>query len=152
VDLPPGTGDVQISMVQLVRVTGCVIVTTPQTVSLQDARKGLAMFHHTNTPVLGIVENMSYFICGKCNTRHDIFDTGGGERLARTLEIPFLGALPLGQAVREGGDKGLPISIADPQGEHAQKFMEIARNLAARVSVMNLEGAGGPVEIKLGKR
>jgi ATP-binding protein involved in chromosome partitioning len=152
VDLPPGTGDVQISMVQLVRVTGCVIVTTPQTVSLQDARKGLAMFHHTNTPVLGIIENMSYFICDKCNARHNIFDTGGGEALARRLEIPFLGAIPIGVSVREGGDKGVPISISAPQSEQALKFMEIARALAARVSIMNLEGAAAAPEIKLGKR
>jgi ATP-binding protein involved in chromosome partitioning len=153
VDLPPGTGDVQLSLVQLVQVTGCVIVTTPQTVSLEDARKGLAMFQMTNTPVLGIIENMSYFICDGCGTRHNIFDTGGGERVARELELPFLGAIPLGLNVREGGDKGVPVTDSDPDCEQSRKFGEIARNLAARISVLNLEGAGaGELEIKLGRR
>ena len=156
VDLPPGTGDVQISLVQLVRVTGCVIVTTPQTVSLQDARKGLVMFHQTNTPVLGIIENMSYFICDHCGTRHDIFDTGGGERIAGELGVPFLGAIPLGINVREGGDRGRPVSITDPECEQSRKFLEIAQNLAARISVQNLEGArepreGEPLELKPGR-
>src|SRR6185436_16579743 len=104
------TGDIQISLVQLVKVTGCVIVSTPQTVSLLDARKGLAMFEQTKTPVLGLIENMSYFICGKCEERHNIFDTGGVERIAKALDLPFLGALPLVGAVREGGDDGTPIT------------------------------------------
>jgi len=140
VDLPPGTGDVQISLVQLVPVTGCVIVTTPQTVSLQDARKGLAMFELTHTPVLGIIENMSYFICDGCGKRHDIFDTGGGKAIAAQLGLPFLGAIPLGVSVRAGGDCGVPITIADPQSEASREFAQIARTLAARVSVRNLEG------------
>lgn len=142
VDLPPGTGDVQISLVQLVRVTGCVIVTTPQTVSLQDARKGLAMFHQTKTPVLGIIENMSYFICGECGTRHNIFDTGGGERVAAELGLPFLGAIPLGINVREGGDTGRPVSVTEPECEQSRQFLAIAQHLAARISVANLEEAG----------
>ncbi|MCL5611492.1 MAG: iron-sulfur cluster carrier protein ApbC [Chloroflexi bacterium] len=151
IDMPPGTGDVHISLVQLVQVTGAVIVTTPQTVSLNDARKGLAMFQQTNTPVLGIIENMSYFICGKCGERHDIFDTGGGRRVAEDLDLPFLGAIPIGLKVREGGDRGEPIVIAEPESEPARQFMAIAGNLAARVSVTNLDKAP-PIEIKLGKQ
>jgi ATP-binding protein involved in chromosome partitioning len=151
VDLPPGTGDVQISLVQLAPVTGAVIVTTPQGVSLMDARKAMAMFHLTNTPVLGIVENMSYFLCPDCGKRHDIFATGGGEQAARELDIPFLGAIPLGIAVREGGDKGVPVTVSDPDGEQSLRFTAIARTLAGRVSVANLEGGGkGEVQIKLG--
>jgi ATP-binding protein involved in chromosome partitioning len=144
VDLPPGTGDVQLSLVQLVKVSGCVIVTTPQTVSVEDARKGLAMFQMTHTPVLGIIENMSYFICEGCGQRHDIFDTGGGEAVARQLGIPFLGALPLGINVRRGGDQGTPVVVADPESEQGRRLREIARALAARVSVHNLEAAGEP--------
>ena len=153
VDLPPGTGDVQISLVQLVNVTGCVIVTTPQAVSLQDARKGLAMFQQTNTPVLGLIENMSYFICDGCGKRHDIFDTGGGEKAAAKLGIPFLGAIPLGVNVRDGGDKGQPVSSADPQCEHSQRFMEIAQRLAGNVSMLNHQRESeGELKINLGKR
>lgn len=153
VDLPPGTGDVQISLVQLVNVTGCVIVTTPQTVSLQDARKGLAMFQQTNTPVLGLIENMSYFICDGCGKRHNIFDTGGGEKAAASLGIPFLGAIPLGVNVRDGGDRGLPVSAADPQCEHSQRFMEIAQRLAGNVSILNHQRQSeGDLQINLGKR
>ena len=106
VDLPPGTGDVQISMVQLVKVTGCVIVTTPQEVSLQDARRGLTMFRQTDTPVLGIIENMAWFRCEGCGQIHHIFGEGGGAAVARQLGVPFLGAIPLGIPVREGGGHG----------------------------------------------
>jgi ATP-binding protein involved in chromosome partitioning len=140
VDLPPGTGDVQLSLVQLVPVTGVVIVTTPQTVSLEDARKALAMFTMTKTPVLGIIENMSYFICDGCGKRHDIFDSGGGEALARQLGAPFLGAIPLGIAVREGGDRGEPVVMADPESEPSRRLDEIARALAARISVQHMAG------------
>ncbi len=153
VDLPPGTGDVQISMVQLVRVTGCVIVTTPQRVAVEDARRGLAMFHQTNTPVLGIIENMGYFRCGACDEVHHLFGDGGGERAAKELEVPFLGSIPLAVAVREGGDAGEPITVADPEGEISQKFLDVARQLAARISVHNIESdTQGPLEINLGPR
>ena len=140
VDLPPGTGDVQISMVQLVKVTGCVIVTTPQEVSLQDARRGLAMFHQTDTPVLGIIENMAWFRCEECGQIHHIFGEGGGKEVARRLGVPFLGAIPLGIPVREGGDTGRPIVDADPECEQSRLFGEIARQLAAAISVHNLAG------------
>jgi ATP-binding protein involved in chromosome partitioning len=123
-----------------------VIVTTPQTVSVEDARKGLAMFQMTHTPVLGIIENMSYFICDGCGKRHEIFDTGGGEAVARQLGLPFLGAIPLGINVRRGGDVGAPVVVADPESEQGKKLREIAQALAARVSVQNLAGAGEPAQ------
>jgi ATP-binding protein involved in chromosome partitioning len=151
VDLPPGTGDVQLSLVQQARVTGAVIVTTPQGVSLMDARKAMAMFHMTNTPVLGIIENMSYFICPNCNEMHDIFSSGGGERTAAELGIPFLGAIPLGINVREGGDKGVPVAVAEPDCEQSVQYAAIARALAERIAESNREDSGaGGVEIKLG--
>ena len=155
IDMPPGTGDVQISLVQLVPLTGAVIVTTPQDVSLQDARRAMAMFHQTNTPVLGIVENMAYFKCDSpgCGKIHYLFGEGGGERTAREMDLPFLGRIPLGQNVREGGDHGNPIVLADPTSEHALRFLEIAGNLAGRVSLINIENAGeAPLQINLGKR
>lgn len=153
VDLPPGTGDIQISLVQLVNVTGCVIVTTPQAVSLQDARKGLAMFQQTNTPVLGLIENMSYFICDGCGKRHDIFDTGGGKTTAEQLGIEFLGAIPLGVNVRDGGDKGRPVTACDSECEHSVQFMEIAQRLAGNVSILNHKRESeGDLQINLGKR
>jgi ATP-binding protein involved in chromosome partitioning len=138
VDLPPGTGDVQISLVQLVSVTGAVIVTTPQQVSLLDARKAMEMFFMTNTPVLGIVENMSYFICPDCGRRHDIFNSGGGAQMAQALGVPLLGSIPLGINVREGGDKGVPIAVSDPDCEQSVTYRQIARALAGKASVANL--------------
>src|SRR3989454_9115957 len=106
VDLPPGTGDAQLSIAQLVPLTGAVIVTTPQEVALHDSRKGLAMFQKVNVPILGIVENMSYYVCGKCGERTEIFSYGGGERAAEKLGIPFLGRVPIDPAIRVGGDMG----------------------------------------------
>jgi ATP-binding protein involved in chromosome partitioning len=155
IDMPPGTGDVQISLVQLVPLTGAVIVTTPQDVSLQDARRAMAMFHQTNTPVLGIVENMAYFKCDApgCGKVHYLFGEGGGERTAREMDLPFLGRVPLGQNVREGGDHGRPVTVADPTSEHALQFIAIAGNLASRVSLINIENAGeAPLQINLGPR
>jgi ATP-binding protein involved in chromosome partitioning len=150
VDLPPGTGDVQISLVQLVQVTGCIIVTTPQAVSLEDARRGLEMFHQTNTPVLGIVENMSWFTCPNCDEKHFLFGGGGGERIATELELPFLGGIPFGKNVREGGDNGIPVMISDPESEQGARFMEIAGALAQQVSLHNLEEASNtPLEINI---
>ena len=153
VDMPPGTGDVQISLVQLVKVTGCVIVTTPQRVSTDDARRGLAMFHQTNTPVLGVIENMAYFLCDDCGKEHRIFGAGGGERIADDLEVPFLGSIPMGPGVREGGDSGEPITVGAPESEISMKFTEVASQLASKISVRNIESeAEGPMEINLGKR
>ena len=106
IDLPPGTGDVQLTLIQTAPVTGAVVVTTPSDVSLEDARKAVHMFNQVKVPILGIVENMSYLICPHCSERIDVFSTGGGERTAREMQVNFLGALPLDPAVRKGGDSG----------------------------------------------
>ncbi len=137
VDLPPGTGDVQISLVQLVPVTGAVLVTTPQEVSLQDARRGAAMFVQTQTALLGVIENMAYFRCDACNKKHYIFGEGGGRRIAEEFGVPLLGSIPIGQSVREGGDSGRPILIADPECEQSRTIREAAAALAAHVAVRN---------------
>ena len=133
VDLPPGTGDAQLTLTQKVPLSGAVIVTTPQDVALIDARKGLAMFRKVNVPVLGIIENMSGFVCPHCGETTDIFKRGGGERTAEVLETPFLGAVPLDPKVVHGGDSGTPIVIAEPAGAHAAAFRSIATTVAADV-------------------
>ncbi len=132
-DMPPGTGDAQLTVTQKVPVAGAVIVTTPQDVALFDARKGLAMFRKVNVPVLGIVENMSTFICPKCGHETHIFRSGGGERTARELDTPFLGSVPLDAAIAEGGDAGIPIVVAEPKGPHAAAFARIAAAVAAAI-------------------
>ena len=148
IDLPPGTGDAQLTLTQKVPLTGAVVVTTPQDVALIDARKGLAMLRKVNVPVLGIVENMSYFICPCCNTRTEIFSHGGGKAAAERLKVPFLGEIPLNPAIREGGDTGTPILVASPASPEAEAFREFARSTAARLSVLQsiraAEAAKGP--------
>ena len=126
VDLPPGTGDAQLTLTQKVPLSGAIIVTTPQDVALIDARKGLAMFTKVNVPVLGIVENMSSFACPACGTVTHIFRHGGGERTAAELGCPFLGSIPLDAAIAEGGDAGVPIVVSDPDGPHAAAFRDVA--------------------------
>jgi ATP-binding protein involved in chromosome partitioning len=125
-DMPPGTGDAQLTVLQKIAVSGAVIVTTPQDVALIDARKGLAMFRKLEAPVLGIVENMSVFVCPSCGHESHIFRSGGGERTARELDVPFLGGVPLDPAIAEGGDAGTPIVVSQPDGPHAQAFARIA--------------------------
>jgi ATP-binding protein involved in chromosome partitioning len=150
-DLPPGTGDIQLTLVQTIPLTGAVIVTTPQDVALADARKGLVMFNKVNVPVLGMVENMSYFVCSHCGQREDIFDTGGGSRTAGELNVPFLGEIPIDTKIRVGGDKGTPIVAMDQTSPQAQTIRKIARNLAAQISILHV--AAPPmqkVEILLG--
>jgi ATP-binding protein involved in chromosome partitioning len=132
IDLPPGTGDVVISLVQTVPLTGAVVVSTPSDVSLQDARKALEMFAQVNVEVLGIVENMSYFTCPHCGEVIDIFSKGGAERTAQQFGIPFLGSIELIPAIREGGDKGLPITLAGPKSPAAAAFYEVAQKLQER--------------------
>ncbi|HJU04828.1 MAG TPA: Mrp/NBP35 family ATP-binding protein, partial [Nitrospiraceae bacterium] len=122
IDLPPGTGDAQLTISQLVPLCGAITVTTPQEVALHDVRKGMMMFQKVNVPLLGIIENMSYFVCGHCGTRSDIFSHGGGERAAEKLGIPFLGAIPIDPAIRAGGDAGMPIVVADPASPQAIAF------------------------------
>jgi ATP-binding protein involved in chromosome partitioning len=135
VDLPPGTGDVSLTMSQSVPVAGAVVVTTPQGVSVSDVRKAVAMFRQLNIPVLGVVENMSYFVCGHCQERTEIFGHGGGERMAEDLKIPFLGEVPIDTRVRSGGDEGKPIVAAAPDAPAAQAFLAIAGKVAAQISI-----------------
>jgi ATP-binding protein involved in chromosome partitioning len=137
-DLPPGTGDIQLTLVQTIPLTGAVIVTTPQDVALADAKKGLMMFNKVNVPVLGIVENMSYFICSHCGQRENIFDSGGGKRTAEELNVPFLGEIPIDTMVRIGGDKGNPIVHGEPNSQQGIIIRGIARQLAAQISIQYL--------------
>lgn len=141
-DLPPGTGDAQLSISQLVPISGAAIVTTPQDISLLDARKGLLAFNTLKVPVLGIIENMSYFVCTNCNQRHEIFRHGGGRRVAEELGVPFLGEVPLDPEVVIGGDLGRPIVIEKPDSPVARSYKEVAGQVAARLSVLNAQSAG----------
>ncbi len=134
VDMPPGTGDAQLTMAQQVPLAGAVIVSTPQDLALLDARKGLNMFRRVDVPVLGIIENMSHFICPQCGGRSDIFGHGGARREAERLGIEFLGEIPLHMVIRETSDQGRPIIIADPEGDHAQAFRAIAARLWQQVA------------------
>ena len=134
-DLPPGTGDIQLTLVQTIPLTSAVIVTTPQEVSLIDARKALKMFQRVNVPVAGIVENMSYFITPDTKKRYDIFGTGGGSKLAEELGVAFLGGIPIDPRIRIGGDNGVPIVFDMPDDEHSKIVMDIARNLAQQVNI-----------------
>jgi ATP-binding protein involved in chromosome partitioning len=138
VDLPPGTGDVAISLAQLVPLTGAVVVTTPQAVSLSDVGRAVEMFRRLEVPVLGVVENMSGFVCPHCGRETAIFGEGGGRQLAERMGVPFLGRIPLDPRVREGGDAGRPLVIAHPDSPAAQAMRDIARQIAARISVLNL--------------
>jgi ATP-binding protein involved in chromosome partitioning len=140
IDLPPGTGDVQLSLTQTVPLTGAVVVSTPQDVALQDARKAIAMFRQVHVEILGVVENMSYFQCPKCNERTHIFSHGGGETTAASYGVPFLGEVPLNVSLREGGDAGKPIVSGDPDSPVAQALMRIAEKVAAQVSIANANG------------
>jgi len=126
VDMPPGTGDAQLTMAQQVPLAGAVIVSTPQDLALIDARRGVEMFKRVNVPVLGIVENMSYFVCTKCGERHDIFGHGGARKEAERLGLPFLGEVPLDMAIRETSDSGRPVVATVPNGPHAKAYREIA--------------------------
>ena len=148
-DMPPGTGDIQLTLVQTIPLTGAVIVTTPQEVSLIDARKALKMFNRVNVPVLGIVENMSYFIAPDTGKKYDIFGSGGGEKLSKELNTPFLGGIPIDPRIRKGGDKGVPI-VHDLEGtKEADTIMEIAAKLTEQVNIRN-SSSRGKVEISLG--
>src|SRR5580692_11088698 len=132
VDLPPGTGDVVISLVQTVPLTGAVVVSTPSDVSLQDARKAIEMFGQVKVEVIGLVENMSHFTCPHCQQVIDIFSSGGAERTAQQYGLEFLGSLELDPAIRSGGDRGLPVTLAGPESTIAGPFFEVARKVAAR--------------------
>ncbi|MHB8254734.1 MAG: iron-sulfur cluster carrier protein ApbC [Acidiferrobacter sp.] len=142
VDLPPGTGDIQLTLAQKVPVTGAVIVTTPQDIALLDARKGLKMFEKVEIPVVGIIENMSTHICSQCGHEEHIFGAGGGLKMAEQYDVDFLGALPLDLRIREDADSGRPTVVADPDGRVAQIYREIARRVAARLSLMKKDFTG----------
>ncbi len=135
IDMPPGTGDVALSLSQTVPVAGAIVVTTPQQVSLADSRRAVAMYKKLNIPTLGIVENMSYFVCPTCSHESDIFGKRGGERMASELGIPFLGGIPIYQPIREGGDSGIPLLISEPDAPAARAIAEVAARAAAQVSI-----------------
>jgi len=134
VDMPPGTGDIQLTLAQKVPVTGAVIVTTPQDIALIDARKGLKMFEKVNVPIVGIVENMSIHVCSNCGHAEHIFGEGGAQRMCADYKVPFLGGLPLDIRIREQADSGRPTVVADPDGKVAQIYRDIARKVAISVS------------------
>ncbi len=150
-DLPPGTGDIQLTLVQTIPLTGAVIVTTPQDISLADARKGFVMFQKVNVPILGIIENMSYYVCSHCGHRENIFDNGGGRKAAEELGVPFLGEIPLTTNIRVAGDTGRPVAAEKGATPQAEIIRAIARNLAAQISIRNAQQRSGPlVDIQLG--
>ena len=134
VDLPPGTGDIQLTLSQRVPVTGAVIVTTPQDIALIDARKGFKMFEKVNIPILGIVENMSMHICSNCGHEEHVFGSGGGERMSKDYSVDMLGSLPLDIGIREQADSGTPTVVADPDGRSSQIYKQIARRVAVKIA------------------
>lgn len=147
VDMPPGTGDVQLSLAQLVPVQGAVLVTTPQNVAIADVRRALRMFETVAIPVLGIIENMSYFVAPDTGTRYNIFGEGGGARLAEMYHVPLLGTVPIGMDVRAGGDKGVPVVVSHPDSVEAQAFRRLSEEVARRVSIEAMK----PELVVLGK-
>jgi len=135
VDMPPGTGDVQLSLAQLVPVQGAVLVTTPQEVSLSDVRRAVKMFEQVNVPVLGVIENMSYFIAPDTGNKYEIFGRGGGQKLCDEYGLNFLGEVPMGMEVREGGDKGIPVVVSHPESLQSLAFDKVAEEVARQVSI-----------------
>ena len=140
IDLPPGTGDIQLSLCQKVPLTGAVIVSTPQDVALNVAQKAIAMFNQLNTPVLGIVENMSHYRCSHCGHRDDIFGTGGARKVSESRGLPFLGEIPLSTNIRVHSDQGKPVVLAEPESEQAKAFLQVAENTAAQISIRAMAG------------
>ena len=147
VDMPPGTGDVQLSLAQLVPVQGAVLVTTPQDVAVADVRRALRMFETVAVPVLGIVENMSYFVAPDTGNRYNIFGEGGGQKLAEMYGVPFLGAIPIGIEVREGGDRGVPVVVSQPDSPQSAAFRHVSEEVARQVSIEAMK----PELVVLGK-
>ncbi|AKT43374.1 Mrp/NBP35 family ATP-binding protein [Chondromyces crocatus] len=143
-DLPPGTGDIALTISQKLRTTGAVIVTTPQEVALQDVYKSVSMAQKVGIPLLGVVENESYFICDGCTKRHELFGSGGGQRIAEFAAAPLIGQIPIVPAIREWGDAGTPIVQAAPDSEAAKAFLSVAERLADRASAQGLSSEGGP--------
>jgi ATP-binding protein involved in chromosome partitioning len=145
VDMPPGTGDVALSLSQSVPVAGAVVVTTPQIVSLADTRRAVQMYRKLNIPTLGLIENMSHFICPGCGRESDIFGKGGGEGLAESMSVPFLGHVPLYEPIRAGGDAGLPIVLGEPESGPAQALVSAARRVAQQVSIASFSRGAIPL-------
>ena len=135
VDMPPGTGDVALSLSQIVPVAGAVLVTTPQTVALADTKRAVKMYQKLNIPTIGMIENMSFFACPGCGRETDLFGRGGGEKLATSMGVPFLGSVPLSEPVRSGGDSGVPIVLGDPESVVAKAFVAAAERVAQQVSI-----------------
>ena len=144
VDLPPGTGDAQLSLSQLIPITGAVMVTTPQEVALIDVVKAVSMFKKVEIPVLGVIENMSYYVCPACGHNDEIFSRGGGKRLAEKLGVMFLGEIPIDSKVRYGGDSGRPVVVGAPESAHAKIFLDIAARVATKIGAMILSGPRRP--------
>ena len=142
IDLPPGTGDAQLSLSQVLPLDGAIIVSTPQKVALEDAMKGLLMFRKVNVPIAGVIENMSYFVCPHCGDRTEIFGHGGAREAAEELGLEFLGELPLDTATRQAADDGQPIVVSAPESAQTAAFMEVAKQVAARCSVLEYATAG----------
>jgi ATP-binding protein involved in chromosome partitioning len=135
VDMPPGTGDAQLTLAQAVPLAGAIVVSTPQDLALLDARRGLAMFRRVDVPILGLVENMSFFVCPSCGAREDLFGHGGARAEAERLGAPFLGEIPLDPAIRSSSDDGRPITVTDPDGPHAKAYRAAARRMIANAVV-----------------
>src|SRR5262249_42482360 len=142
-DLPPGTGDITLTISQKLRTTGAIIVTTPQEVALQDVYKSVSMAQKVGIPLLGVVENESYFVCDGCSKRHELFGAGGGQKIADFAGAPLLGQIPIVPASREWGDAGTPIVEAAPESDVARAFVDVAERLVGRVSAHNIERGGG---------
>jgi ATP-binding protein involved in chromosome partitioning len=148
VDLPPGTGDVALSLIQTVPLTGAVVVSTPSDVALQDARKAIEMFRQVKVDIVGLVENMSYFVCPHCNHEIDIFSKGGGERTAKQFGIPFLGNVELDPDIRKAGDTGLPVVLGGENSAHAKSLLAFARNVESRVKEVKASAPEGVIQIQ----
>ena len=147
IDMPPGTGDVALSLSQSVPVAGAIVVTTPQQVSLADSRRAIAMYRKLNIPTLGVIENMAFFACPSCEHESDIFGHGGGEKMATDLQVPFLGRLPIYQPIREGSDTGVPLMIGEPQSVAARAFVAAAERAAAQVSIASFKRPTIPLTV-----
>jgi ATP-binding protein involved in chromosome partitioning len=151
IDMPPGTGDVALSLSQTVPVAGAILVTTPQQVSLADTRRAVAMYRKLNITPLGVIENMSHYACRNCGHEADIFGHGGGEQMAIDMGVPFIGRIPIQQTIREGSDAGVPLMISDPDSPAARAFMAAAERTAAQVSIASYSRAAIPLAVAAGE-
>jgi ATP-binding protein involved in chromosome partitioning len=145
IDMPPGTGDVALSLSQTVPVAGSIVVTTPQQVSLADSRRAVRMYQKLNIPTLGVIENMSHFVCPNCSHESDIFGHGGGQKMAEDMNVVFLGRVPIYQPIREGGDRGIPLVLSEPDSPAAKAFMATAERVAAEISIASYKRAPIPL-------